>query len=256
MVPALAAAGYSTGEIAAFEAATWGATGYAAYRNRPRNKKSMPYVAMPTKRKSTWQGQLADRPRKRNMFSRNVVRNRAIPRNRFGNHRDEMVVSMRSVATIGITAHTDVQGLSKTSDIPTLEMWTRMSNLYSHFKIIKIKIAFQPTPGLCSAYSYVQADDDVAPGTINDFLKQKSLYIHNLADNSHPHGRTFQLQQHGKFRDFYRTADANALLTLGTSLDASIKYYIESERTAAEQVRVISTFVVVFKGFQSTTPAD
>lgn len=173
------------------------------------------------------------------------------------NNTDSMTVRLTKLTGQHMAANTDFNGVAKVSDIVTCEGWSRYADFYAHFKVLGIKVQFMPTDKLLSAYTCVQSDDDATMTNTVDYLKQRSLNIHNLQNHAVNHSRYFNLQHHSKFADFQETSKANAYLVSGTSLDAGLKFQVEGPRdSAGAEIKVVMTYIVQFQGIQGHVQTD
>lgn len=243
---------------------------YGAYRTtRLARKKYLTYTQMPTKRGYNQAFQVAAGGAPRRFKARKGSKRKNVypmyrPINRYNprfQHNDRKIVSLKLLRQHNLVAGTDFFSVIKTEDVLDCEGWNRYAGLYDRFRLVSMKIQFHPSDHVTTALTYVQQDDSTLMNVKTAFMKQMSLYTHNLKSQERTCQRTLRLGAIPTHREFIKTDAAVANLENTTVYDSSIKYMFLAAHGIAgadanPKVDCIVTFVVEFAGFTDTTALD
>ena len=176
---------------------------------------------------------------------------------------DRCIVALKDIRTHDLTQAVDALGVFQVADILTMPAFARYANLYSKFRIKKLKIEWLPNQMVSQILSFASQDDKSLTGVGADYcLKQRSCRFHAAKQHGDTKaGRTMNLAYIPLFNEFLNCDTASTTLSVANACayDASIRYLIKHHDVGTNvnyKVECNLTMVVEFAFLQETTQCD
>jgi len=160
--------------------------------------------------------------------------------------RDKLFVKCRRIDHLDVTANT-TYGIMKFTDITNSTMFMRYASLYNYFRIKKMSVHFNATSHVQTALSVVSLDDQVQLTDPSQYMIQRSLYVHNMRDETKPHGRSLKMSG-SRYSDWIPCEAVATEFSTNRAFDASIKYAFSCLHQNNQSVSIVEDYLVEFCG--------